>query len=221
MLTPPESGAFKVVTADNAGESNEKIGELVPATAPTVTADSPNIVRNVLLRQEIVVIEVQDEVLHATISSVVVAVWSLKPRPRPDTVKELPPLTAAFNVTEETIAASKLKTGDDVPAIAATVTVDCPNMVFNEPVMHVVVVDDVQDVVPQGTNSREVVNVTSDTPKSSPTTVTELPPLAGVLNRKTQLEATGESKLNASTSVPATPPTLTVDKSSYVTRGEV
>jgi len=106
MLTPPESGAFKVVTADNAGESNEKIGELVPATAPTVTADSPNIVRNVLLRQEIVVIEVQDEVLHATISSALVAVWSLKPRPRPDTVKELPPLTTAFNVTEETIAAS-------------------------------------------------------------------------------------------------------------------
>lgn len=98
MLTPPESGAFKVVTADNAGESNEKIGELVPATAPTVTADSPNIVRNVLLRQEIVVIEVQDEVLHATISSALVAESLLAPKSRPDTVTELPPLTAIFSM---------------------------------------------------------------------------------------------------------------------------
>ena len=210
--TPPDRGAFRLVTVDATGESNEKMGEPVPATPPTLTADSPNIVRIELLRQESVVADVHDDVPHATISSEFVAVWSPSPKSSPETVTELPPpLTAVFNATEETRAVSKLKMRDDVPAIAATVTADSPNIVLNAPETQEVDVAEVQDVEPHGTNSRAAVDVTSLTPKSSPTTVTDAPPLAGVFHIRRQLDATGESKLYPSTSVPATPPTLTVD----------
>ena len=206
-----------MVTVDATGESNEKMGEPVPATPPTLTADSPNIVRIELLRQAIVVADVQDDVSHATISSALVAVSSPTPKSSPETVTELPPLTAVFNATEETRAVSKLKMRDDVPAIAATVTADSPNIVLNAPETQEVDVAEVQDVEPHGTNSRAAVDVTSLTPKSSPTTVTDAPPLAGVFHIRRQLDATGESKLYPSTSVPATPPTLTVDTNTSVT----
>jgi len=81
-----------------------------------------------LLRQEIVVADVHDDVSHATISSAVVAVCSPKPKSSPETVTELPPLGAMLRANEDAIAASKLRTGADVPTTPPTLTADSPNI---------------------------------------------------------------------------------------------
>jgi len=163
-------------TWDTRTASKLKIGIDVPAAPPTLTADSPNIVLIEPLRQEIVVAEVQDDVLQATISSALVAVSSPTPKLSPTTVTELPPLTAALRAAPEATAASKLKTGADVPAIPPTLTADSPNIVPIEPLRQEIVVADVQDEVLQTIISSALVTVSSQTPKSSPATVTELPP---------------------------------------------
>ena len=71
-----------------------KTGADVPATPPTLTADSPNIVLIELLTHASVVADVHADVPHATISSALVAVSSPTPKLTPDTVTELPPLEA-------------------------------------------------------------------------------------------------------------------------------
>ena len=63
--------------------------------------------------------------------------------------------------------------------------------------------------MPHASISSAAVAVTSPTPKSSPQTVTELPPLGAVL--RSAADATAESKLKTGADVPATPPTLTAD----------
>jgi hypothetical protein len=111
-------------TWDTRTASKLKIGIDVPATPPTLTADSPNIVLIDLLKQEIVVADVHDDVPHTTISSALVAVCSPTPKSSPATVSELLPLAATFMSEADAAAASKLKTGLDVPAIATTLTAD-------------------------------------------------------------------------------------------------
>jgi len=63
-----------------------------------------------------------------------------------------------------------------VPTNPATLTADSPNIVLIELLRHATVVADVHDDVPQATISSALVAVSSPTPKSSPATVTELPP---------------------------------------------
>ena len=110
--------------ADKTAASKLITGLDVPATPPTVTADKPNIVLIELLKHESVVADVHDDVPQATISSALVAVCSPTPKSSPATVSELLPLAAAFMSEADAAAASKLKTGLDVPAIATTLTAD-------------------------------------------------------------------------------------------------
>ena len=106
------------------------------------SADSPNIVLIKLLRQEIVVAEVRDDVPHAAISSELMAVWSPNPMSSAETVTGLPPLGAAFRAKDEPAAATELKLGNDVPKVA---------------------VADVHDDLPHGTISSALVDVSSPT----------------------------------------------------------
>jgi hypothetical protein len=90
---PPLDGLLKKMREVEA-PSKLKTGADVPATPPTLTADSPNIALIELLRHAMVVADVQDDVPHTAISSALVAVCSPTPKSRPTTVKELPPLGA-------------------------------------------------------------------------------------------------------------------------------
>jgi hypothetical protein len=94
----------------------------VPATLPTLTADMPYILVAVLLRHASAVPELHDDVLHATISSAVVALRSTEPKPSPLTVAELPPLEAPFRTQPDPTAASKLYPSNCVPVGPPTVT---------------------------------------------------------------------------------------------------
>jgi len=187
-----------------------KTGADVPVTAATVIADSPYIVLIELLRQDIVVADVHDDVPQATISSALVAVCSPTPKSSPATVTELRPLTAELRAAPEATAASKLKTGADVPATPPTLTADSPNTVLIELLRQEIVVAEVQDDVPQATISSALVAVCSPTPKSSPETVSELPPLGAAFQAAS--DATAASKLKTGLDVPAAPPTLTTDR---------
>jgi hypothetical protein len=198
------------MTADATAPSKLKTGADVPATPLTLTADSPKIVPIEPLRQERVVAEVHDEVPHAAISSALVAVSSPTPKSSPTTVTELPPLTAELRVTPEATAASKLKTGADVPATPPTVTVDSPNTVLIDLLRHEIVVADVHDDVPQATISSALVAVCSPTPKSSPASVSELLPLPATF--MTEADAVAASKLKTGLDVPAIATTLTADR---------
>ena len=187
----PPLGAELRGAAEATAVSKLKTGADVPATPPTLTAASPNIEPIEPLRQEIVVADVQDVVLQATISSALVAVCSPTPKLSPTTVTELPPLTAELAVAPDATAASKLKTGLDVPATPPTLTADSPNSVLIELLKHERVVADVHDDVPQATISSANVAVSSSTPKLSPATVTELPPLTSLF--RVEEDETAES----------------------------
>ena len=139
------------------------------------------------------VADVHNDVTHNASDSAVLTVCSPTPKLSPQTVTELPPLTAEFNSPYDTTAASKLKTGADVPATPPTLTADIPNIVIIELLTHTIVVADVHDDVPHATISRAAVAVTSPTPKSSPQTVTEPLPLLGLFCAMS--EAIGASKL--------------------------
>ena len=93
----------------------------VPATAPTLTADRPYIVLIELLRHAIVVADVHDDVLHATISSALVAVCSPTPKSSPETLTEPPPLGAAFRWPLDAIGASNVMIEAPVPTTPLTV----------------------------------------------------------------------------------------------------
>jgi len=67
-----------------------------------------------------------------------------------------------------------------VPETNPTVTADTPNIVLIELLRQERLVADVQDDVTHPTISSALVAVCSPTPKSSPTTVTELPPEGAV-----------------------------------------
>ena len=118
-----------------------------------------------LLKQEIVVAEVHDDVSHTAISSALVAVSSPAPKLSPATVTELPPLGEEFRRREDAAAASKVRTGTDVPAMPPTLTVDSPNIVPIELLEHLIVDADVHDDVRQGAISSALVAVCSPTPK--------------------------------------------------------
>jgi hypothetical protein len=210
---PPLTALFSS-PYDTTAASKLKTGADVPAMPPMLTADSPYIVPIELLMQAIVVADVQDDVSHAAISSALVAVGSPTPKSSPATVTELPPLGAELRAAPEATAASKLKTGPDVPATPPTLTADSPNIMLIELLKHERVVADVHDDVPQATISSALVAVGSPTPKSSPTTVTELPPLGAEL--RAAPEATAASKLKTGADVPATEPTLTVESPNIV-----
>ena len=117
------------------------------------------------------------------------SVWSLTPKLRPDTVTGAKPDKAIFRCTADATAASKLNTGDPVPATDATVTLTVFMKSPNAFDRHANVVADVQDDVkhtprsPWPPRSRAAVAVRSATPKSRPDTVTDAYPLRGVLRR--------------------------------------
>jgi hypothetical protein len=195
---------------DTTAASKVKTGTDVPAMPPMLNADSPNIVLIELLEHLIVDADVHDDVRQGAISSALVAVCSPTPKSSPATVTELRPLGATLLATPEATAASKLKTGADVPATPPTLTADSPNTVLIELLRQERVVAEVQDDVPQATISSALVAVCSPTPKSSPETVSELPPLGAAFQAAS--DATAASKLKTGLDVPATPPTLTADR---------
>jgi len=116
-------------------------------------------------------------VLQTASDSAALALSSETPKSSPTTVTELPPLTAPFRSPYDRTAASKLNMAFDVPATPPTLTADTPYIVLIELLTHEIVVADVHDDVPHATISSALVTVSSPAPKSSPTTVTELPPL--------------------------------------------
>ena len=152
----PDSGKLSI-TAEAIAASKLKPGPDVPATPPTLTADSPNIVLVGLLRHDSVVADVQDDVLHATISSALVAVSSPAPKPSPDTVTELPPLGAELPAAPEATAASKLYPSTSVPATLPTVNVDTYTLVTAALDKHPTAVADVHADVPHAASDSAAV----------------------------------------------------------------
>ena len=102
----------------------------VPATPPTLTADTPYIVLAELAEHASVVADVHDDVMHTAISSAPVALRSTEPKLSPVTVNQLPPLTAALRNHPDPTAASKLYTALAVPATPPTLTADTPYIVL-------------------------------------------------------------------------------------------
>ena len=102
--------------------SKLKKATAVPATLPTLTADTPFIVLDALLTHASVVADVHDDVMHTAISSAPVALRSTAPKLSPATVTELPPLTAPLRSHAEPTAASKLYIARAVPATLPTLT---------------------------------------------------------------------------------------------------
>ena len=70
-------------------------------------------------------------------------------------------------------------------------------------------VDDVHEAVEHTPPARLTLELCSSTPKLSPVTVTEAPPLCGAFNRP--YDTTGASKLSTGCPVPATAPTVTAE----------
>jgi hypothetical protein len=103
--------------------SKLKLAIAVPATPPTLTADTPSIVLDALLTHASVVADVHADVMHTAISSAPVALRSTEPKLSPTTVTELPPLTAPLRSHAEPTAASKLYAALAVPATLLTVAV--------------------------------------------------------------------------------------------------
>ena len=206
---PPDCGVFSVVTTDKTAESNEKTGRPVPATPPTLTADSPNIVLIELLPHTTVVADVHDDVPHAAVSTVLVADNSQAPKLSPETVKELPPLEALLRPMSEATAASKLYPTTCVPTTPPTLTLDVCAAAVAALDTHPKLVADVHVDVKHTSSDSDTLALVSHTPKLSPATVTELPPLEAELS--CPYDATAASKLCTALAVPATPPTLTAD----------
>jgi hypothetical protein len=92
----PDSGKLSI-TAEAIAASKLKPGPDVPATPPTLTADSPKNALIELLWHDSVVADVQDDVMHATIASALVAVSSPAPKSSPETVTDVYPLCGAFS----------------------------------------------------------------------------------------------------------------------------
>jgi hypothetical protein len=70
----------------------------VPTTDPTVTVDTYKFVKAAFDKQATAVADVHDEVLHTATDSAVDAERSKLPKPSPDTVPELPPLSAPLRI---------------------------------------------------------------------------------------------------------------------------
>ena len=181
----------------------------VPATPPTLTADTPYIVLTELLRHASAVAELHDDVPHTAISSAPVALRSTELKLSPHTVTMLPPLNAPFRTHPDPTAASKLYTALAVPAMPPTLTAEMPYIVNTGLLRHASVVADVHEEVLQTIVSSAPPGLRSTEPKPSPHTVTELRPLTAQF--RTQPDPTAASKLYPSTCVPAMPPTVTLD----------
>jgi hypothetical protein len=115
-------------------------------------------------------------------------------------------------------AASKLKAAFIVPATPPTVnhvlTCDAGDAISSGAAAeHLTVVAVLQLDVRHNAPDSTTVCVCSAGAKSSPTTVTDAYPLSGVFS--SPYDATGPSKLNPSTFVPATVPTVTTIDCSY------
>ena len=150
----------------------------VPATPPTLTADTPYVVLTPLLKHPSVVADVHVDVLHTAISSAPVALRSTEPKLSPATVKELPPLTAEFCNQPDPTAASKLYPTTCVPTTPPTLTLDVCAPVVVALDTHPKLVADVHVDVLHAPSESDTLALGSHTPKLSPATVTELLPLS-------------------------------------------
>jgi hypothetical protein len=126
----------------------------VPATPPTLTADTPYIVLTELLRHASAVADVHDDVPHTAISSAPVALRSTELKLSPTTLTELSPFNAPFRTHPDPTTASKLYAALAVPAMVPKIMADTPYIVLAELLRHVSVVTDVQDEVMHATVSR-------------------------------------------------------------------
>jgi hypothetical protein len=180
----PEWGALRR-TSDTTAASKLKTPRPVPAMLPTVTCKKPNTSKSGTGTQLSDVEETHALVVQALllpappISRPDVAVWSARPKFRPDTVTAATPVSGMFTDTAEPNAASKLKIGLPVPDTAATVTLTLPNTSAKGSERQDSAVTDVQDDVkhtprsPLPPRSSPAVAVCSPTPKLRPDTVTD------------------------------------------------
>jgi hypothetical protein len=87
----PETALF-ICASDSTAASKLNPDVTVPTTTPTVRVDTITCDNGWLDKHPNVVIDVHAEVLHAASEICAVSVQSSKPKSRPDTVTELPPL---------------------------------------------------------------------------------------------------------------------------------
>jgi hypothetical protein len=190
------------------GESNEKSDSPVPATVATLAKTDFTSNSNCDICSETEVAELHDVVTNMVVEEMQKDdVGSRPAKFIPRTVTELRPEGTPFRSASDTSTASKLNMGADVPATPPTLTADSPNMLLIELLRQESVVADVHDDVPHATISKALVAVNSPTPKSSPETVKELPPLQALLRRTAEATAASNDKMPAF--VPLRTPTVT------------
>jgi hypothetical protein len=140
----------------------------VPATPPTLTADTPSIVLDALLTHANVVADVHDDVMHTAISSAPVALRSTAPKLSPVTASEAIPVRPVFITTLLIVGASKLNKSVPVPAVAATVAPRYQFASLSENMLHATLVVELHDVVEQTALEMVAVAVRHSAPKPRP-----------------------------------------------------
>jgi hypothetical protein len=128
------------------------------------------------------------------------------PKFKPNTVKGAYPECGAFISDWEAIGASKLSTPQPVPTSAATVTSASRPSIAVARALQTTAVAELQDVVVHAPSNSCAVPVGSADAKPSPATVTDAPPVRGMLCIAPL--TTAASKLSRPSPVPTTLPTV-------------
>jgi hypothetical protein len=121
-VKPAERGWLHGSTRLPTGASKVSTSVEVPAITPTVRVDVASTARTKGLRHVTVDVAVHAVVPQAYMANPIVTENSYKPKLSPDTVTELPPLTALFSRPCDSTAASKLYPCRCVPDADPTVT---------------------------------------------------------------------------------------------------
>ena len=120
----PLLGWLNLATSLTTGPSKVSVWRPVPTALPTEIIDVPYSDATLGLMHATVVEDVHADVLHTASDSAAVAERSHVPKSSPDTVTELPPLTALFSCPCDRTPASKLYPTVCVPMPSPTVTID-------------------------------------------------------------------------------------------------
>ena len=207
--TPPLVPTFNIPEYDTTAASKLNPDTCDPTTIPTLTATVAPSYTVLAHRHAADVVDVHMLVLHAASATIADIVRSFEPKLSPLTVTESPPLLAAFAIEYDTIAASKENTDCSVPIVAPTVT--CTSL----PAVCMLLgrqITDVPDVHPPVWHARSpsrTLAVKSTSPRLSPLTVIDPPPLVAPF-AYTIDDATGASYDSSSSPVPAAALTVTL-----------